>query len=75
MNEAKFWRVAGIADCLVRLNQVRLVISPLQQRVKKLIQIQAKGIPSSVLKGLLPGKHCLRLYALEIDFGHNIHQL
>ena len=75
MSRAKFWRVAGMADCVVRGNQQGLVISPLQHRVKKFIQIQAKVIPSSVLKGLLPGSHCLRLYALEIDFGHNIHQL
>ena len=75
MSRAKFWPVAGMADCVVRANQQGLVISPLQQRVKKLIQFQAKAIPSSVLKGLLPGSYCLQLYALEIDFGHNIHQL
>ena len=75
VNGAKFWRVAGIADCLVRLNQVRLINSLLQHRVKKFIQIQAKVIPSSVLKGLLPGKRSLQLYALDIDFGNNIHQL
>ena len=34
INGAKFWRVAGIADYLVRFNQVRLVISPLQRRFK-----------------------------------------
>ena len=33
MSGAKFWRMAGIADYLVRLNQVRLVISPFQQNV------------------------------------------
>ena len=75
MSRAKFWRLAGIADYLVRLNQVGLIINPLQRSFKQLIQTRVKVLSRFTLERNPPGQSYFQVCRVEIHFVDNVFQL